>query len=130
MNDSSDDNEDMTFDGTITLAPDASMTADLHATMAGVEVWSDATWRRSAAERSTADAGSAIEIAGLGRATIQGSWNMDSDAPAGALELHGADVLRADFAAIANDCVPLTIDGAPAGQLCNSSDDGSSGGGL
>jgi hypothetical protein len=123
MDDSSDDNEDFVFDGTVTLSPDASMTADLHVSMLGLEVWSDATWNRTA-ERTTARAGSAIELAGLGRATIEGSWNMDSESPAGALELHGTDVLRANFDAVANDCVPLTIDGAPAGQLCEMSDSG------
>jgi hypothetical protein len=125
LDDSSDDNEDWIFDGTLTLNPDASMTADLHTTMLGIEAWCDATWNRTA-DRSTARAGSAIELEGLGRATIEGSWNMDSDAPAGTLELHGADVLRANFGATANDCVPLTIDGAPAGQFCpnTSSDSG------
>jgi hypothetical protein len=118
MDDSSDDNEDFIFDGTATLHPDASMTADLHVTMMGIEVWSDATWNRTV-NRSTARDGSAIELEGLGRATIEGSWNMDSDAPAGALELHGADVLRANFDAVVNDCVPFTIDAAPAGQFCS-----------
>lgn len=128
IDDTSDENEDFTFDGTLSLAPDASMTADLHVTMQGLEVWSDATWRRGANDRSSADAGSAIELGGIGRAEIRGSWNMDSDSPAGALELHGADVLRANFDAVVNDCVPLTIDGAPAGQLCSTADEESGGG--
>lgn len=101
---------------------------NLHVSMGGVEVWSDATWRRSAADRSSADAGSAIEITNVGRAEIRGSWNMDSENPAGALELHGADVLRANFDAVVNDCVPLTIDGAPAAQLCPTAEE--SGGGV
>lgn len=128
MNDSSDDNEDFAFDGSLTLSPDGSMSADLRVSMGGVEVWSDATWRRSGADRSSADAGSAIEITNLGRAEIRGSWNMDSENPAGTLELHGADVLRANFDAVVNDCVPLTIDGAPAGQLCSNEEE--SGGGV
>lgn len=128
MDDTSDEDEDLAFDGSLTLSPGGAMTADLRVTMAGVEVASDATWRSAAAGRTSADAGSTIELTGVGRAEIRGSWNMSSDAPAGALELHGADLLRANFDAISNDCVPLTIDGAPAGELCNT-DEASSGDG-
>jgi hypothetical protein len=110
--------DDFIFDGTITIDIDGSMTADLHTTMAGIEVWSDATWT-SSSNRTTARDGSTIELEGLGRAAIEGSWNMSSDAPAGTLELRGADVLRANFGATANECVPITVDGAPAGQFCS-----------
>lgn len=122
IDDNSDDNEDMSLDGQVTLHPDGSMSAELSVTLAGIEVQSDATWIRTG-DRSSASSGSSIDIGPLGLAEIQGSWNMDSDSPAGALELHGAEVLKADFDRIAGDCVPLTVDGLAAGQLCNDSNE-------
>jgi len=122
IDDSSDDNEDFALDGQVTLATTGAMTADLIVTMAGLEVRSAGTWTRTA-DRSSASAGSTIELTGLGEAEIQGAWNMDSDAPGGAIELHGVDVLRADFDRIAAGCAPLTVDGVASGQICQDTSD-------
>jgi hypothetical protein len=122
IDDTSDDDEDMALDGVVTLDPDGSITAELSATLADIEVHSDATWVRTG-DRSSATAGSSIDMDVLGRAEIEGSWNLDSEAPAGVLELHGAEVLKADFDRIAGNCVPLTVDGLAAGQLCDDSNE-------
>lgn len=122
IDDTSDDNEDVTLDGKVTLNSDTSLTADFSATLGGIKVYSDATWNRTA-ERTTAAEGSYVEVDGLGSADIKGSWNLDSDAPAGVLELHGSDVLKADFGATASGCVPLTVDGNAAGQICQELDE-------
>lgn len=121
IDDTSDENEDVAFDGTVTLNPDGSLVADLTATLEGVTIHSSATWR-AAGEMSTADDGSSIDVDGLGSAEIKGSWSVDSEAPAGSLELHGADVLAADFGRQADGCVPIRIDGQAAGQLCDTDD--------
>lgn len=106
------------LDGTIIARPDRSMTASLSTDLNGMTVVTDATWRPSGAS-TTADAGSIIELVGLGAAAIEGTWNADEDAPAGAIRLRGADVLAADFSRMANGCVPLTVDGGAAGELCD-----------
>ncbi len=124
IDDQSDDNEDLAVEGKVTLNTDGSVTADLSMTLAEILVHSNATWRQNQQTGMvSADEGASIEIDGLGAADIKGSWDQSADAPAGALELHGADVLKADFGAMANGCVPLTVDGAAAGQLCDSEDD-------
>lgn len=123
IDDVSDENDDMSMEGSVTLNTDQSFTANLTTDFGGVEVHSNATWRRSG-ELLAADAGGNIEVTGLGAADIKGSWSMSNENPAGALELHGADVLKADFGNLnANGCVPLTVDGTAAGELCNSSDE-------
>lgn len=111
--------QDLALDGKLIIRPDGSQTAALTATLSGIEVATDATWRPAAGELFTADAGSTIEITGLGLAEIEGQWSMDEDAPSGVLSLHGADVLEADFSRAVSGCVPLTIDGQAAGQLCD-----------
>ena len=120
--DGTSDEEDLAIDGTVSIAPSGAMTAALSLTISGFEVYSDASWRQDG-ELTTAEAGSTVTLAGFGAAEIQGRWSMDSDAPAGALELHGTDVLKADFAATVDGCAPLTVDGKAAGQLCQSSDE-------
>jgi hypothetical protein len=120
IDDTSDEDEDIAMDGTLTVNTDGSATADLSLTIADLTAHSHATWRQ-AGELVTADAGGTIDLAGLGSAEIKGSWSTDSDSPAGAVELHGSDVLKADFGATtAEGCVPLTVDGRAAGQLCDS----------
>lgn len=109
---------DLALDGTLIVRPDGSQTASLTASLLGLEVSTEATWRPAGDVQQTADAGSTIEITGLGLAEIAGRWSMDADAPSGALALHGADVLQADFDLAAGGCVPLTVDGKPAGKLC------------
>ncbi|HVV86379.1 MAG TPA: hypothetical protein VHE35_25155 [Kofleriaceae bacterium] len=110
--------EELALDGTLTLRPDQAMVIALEVSLGGVAVDTDATLTSDGTLSRAAD-GSSIEVDGLGRATIGGAWSLDTDAPAGVLELHGADLLRARFADAASGCVPLTIDGAPAGQLCD-----------
>jgi hypothetical protein len=109
--------EGIALNGTLIFRPDGSQTSALTATLSGLEVATAATWRPGAGEQQTADASSTIELTGLGRARIEGSWSMD--APSGALALRGADVLEADFDLAANGCVPLTVDGKAAGELCD-----------
>lgn len=124
IDDTSDENDDAEINGKVTLNTDGSLSSDLSLMMGGVMVHTSATFRHNETTGMiTADEGAAIEIDGLGAADIKGSWKHDSDAPAGALELHGADVLKADFGATANGCVPLTVDGQAAGQMCESEGD-------
>lgn len=122
VDDTSDENEDVAFEGTVTLNPDNSFVADLTATLEGVTIHSTATWRGGGeGQLATADEGSSIDVDGLGSAEIKGSWSVDSETPAGTLELHGSDVLAADFGRQVDGCVPLRIDGQAAGQLCDTS---------
>lgn len=109
------------FDGTITTRPDGAMEVALTVSLGGLEVATDATFRTG--DRTTADAGSTIDLTGLGSAEIKGAWDADDENPAGALELHGADVLKIDFDRVVDFCAPLTVDGAPAGQICNPPDE-------
>lgn len=108
------------FDGVVTLKPDQRMIVALTAELNGMRAATDATFRPSG-ELTAAEDGSAVEVDGVGRATVHGAWNMSSDTPAGYLELHGAENLRVDFDAMSNGCVPVTIDGAAAGELCQGS---------
>lgn len=110
--------EDLALDGTVIFRPDGSQAASMRLTLAGIEVATEATWRPAAGEQQAADAGSTIEVTGLGLAEIEGRWSMSGNAPSGALALHGADVLEANFDLAAGGCVPLTVDGEAAGQLC------------
>ena len=110
-------NRALGFDGANTIHPDRGMDVALDATLLGAAVYTDATFDRSA-DRTFAAAGSFVDLDGLGRADIAGTWNLTDDAPAGMLELKGADTLRADIAAMVDGCVPLTIDGGAAGELC------------
>jgi hypothetical protein len=119
--DSSAANDDWAFDGTLTMHPDRRMVADLAVTLGGMQTRTRATWRPSG-ELTTADAGSTVELTGFGSAELAGSWRVSNDAPAGAIELHAADVLRVDLAATVDGCAPMTVDGAPAGQLCDADD--------
>lgn len=107
------------LDGSVIFRPDGSQTTDLTSNLGGILVTIDATLRTLPNGNITADAGSSIEVDGLGRAEIAGSWNADEEEPAGAIELRGADTLSANFAAMSNGCVPLTINGAAAGQICD-----------
>lgn len=109
--------EDLAFDGSVTIRPDQELVVALEAELRGITVVTDATYA-SDGTLTSAREGSSIDVAGVGRATIGGAW-MTGDDSAGALELAGADVLRAAFSAKANGCVPLTIDGQPAGALCD-----------
>lgn len=113
--------EQVTLDGRVALRPDGAMVAALEVGLAGITALTDATLVSNGALTS-AVAGGSIEVDGLGRATIHGAWSLDEDNPAGALELRGADVLRADFADAFGGCVPITIDGHAAGQLCQDSE--------
>ena len=113
--------EEVELDGRVTLKPDQALDIALDATLHGVAVFTDATLR-SDGTLSRASDGSSVEVDGVGRATIHGAWSADSENPAGALELRGADVLKANFADAANGCVPITIDGNAAGQICEESD--------
>jgi hypothetical protein len=109
--------ESVMLDGTVILKPDGALAVELDATLAGIAVLTDAVLVADG-EMASVREGGAIEVDGLGRATIHGRWSMDSEAPAGALELHGTDVLRADFSQAFGGCVPISIDGQDAGQLC------------
>jgi hypothetical protein len=113
--------EDVALDGTVTLQPTGAMVAELEAMLQGVSVYTEASLVNDGT-LTHAGEGGAIEVRGLGRATIHGAWSMDSEEPAGALELRGADVMRANFDDAFGGCVPISIDGHDAGQLCESSD--------
>lgn len=109
------------LDGSIELRPAAEqrVITDLYLAFDGEGVHSHLELAFEESGMSTLAAGSWIEVDGLGGARASGTFNMSEDAPEGALTLAGADTLVADFGAASNSCVPLTIDGAPAGQLCD-----------
>lgn len=111
--------ESVRLDGLVVVQPDQSMTIALTAQLSGISVVTDATFEAAANEQMTAAAGSSIEVDGLGSASIHGTWSMTSETPSGALELRGADALRADFDRTVDGCTPLTVDGKAAGQICN-----------
>lgn len=114
-----DPTQELAFDGRIVLHPDQNLVVELDAQLNGLAVVTDATFTSADGDLTTAVAGSSVELEGLGRATIEGAWHATGDTASGAIELHGADVLRADFDAMVDGCIPLTIDGQSAGQLCN-----------
>ncbi|HVK77238.1 MAG TPA: hypothetical protein VM734_28225 [Kofleriaceae bacterium] len=120
--DSAGTEDDLAIDGTVTMHPDERVIVDLRVSLGGLEAISRGTWK-SAGESTTVEAGTTIEVTGVGEAEVQGTWNMDGDFSSGALELHGADVLKVDIAAMVDGCAPITIDGKAAGQICNDSDD-------
>lgn len=110
--------DEVLLDGSVTLRPDQSLVVSLDATLQGMAVFTDATLANDGT-LARASEGSSIDLDGVGRATIHGAWSMDSENPAGALELHGADTMVASFADAFGGCVPITIDGHAAGQLCD-----------
>jgi hypothetical protein len=124
IDDTSDENEDFSFDGKVTVEVGGqALVVDLKATLNGIEAETDATFRSNADQTMTsADDGSVISGAGLGEADIKGAWNMSTESPLGALELHGDDVLKAEFGNVANGCVPLTIGGEKVGELCEANE--------
>lgn len=64
----------------------------------------------------TLSPGSEIEISGLGRAAVEGSWSF-IDPPAGELTVRGADVLVFDISSLDGNCVPYTV-GDERGTVC------------
>jgi hypothetical protein len=112
--------EAVRLDGKVTLLPTGALVAELDATLMGIAVFTDATLTGNG-ELASATEGSMIDVDGLGSATIHGAWSLDDENPAGALELRGADVLKADFAEAFGGCVPIYIDGNAAGQICEAS---------
>ncbi len=111
--------QELSFDGTITLRPDQRMILALEASLGGVTVVTDATFLARDGLTIAAE-GSSIDVEGLGRATIGGAW-FNGEQPAGTLVLEGTDVLRAAYGDKADGCVPLTVDGQAAGELCEQS---------
>ena len=105
------------FDGTITMRPDQKLVISMASTLGGLEAVTDATFLSSDG-LTTASAGSSVEVEGLGSATISGTW-FNGEEPAGTLVLEGADVLRAAYGDKVDGCVPLTVDGQAAGELCD-----------
>jgi hypothetical protein len=84
---------------------------------AGLELVMDCAPADDATTCSLVD-GSGGELAGLGTFAIRGALATgDEEAPVGWIELEGADVLRLELVGGA-ECHPMTVDGAPAGELC------------
>lgn len=115
---------ELLIDGSVEVRPAAEqrVVADLYAAFEGEGVHSHLDLTFTESGMSTLAAGSWIEVDGLGGARASGTFNMSTDTPAGALTLAGADTLVADFDAVEGSCVPLTIDGAPAGELCDTAE--------
>lgn len=108
----------LALNGTVTFPTEDTMIASLTELSEGLETTTEATWRLGTDGKLTADAGSTVELTGLGIAEIAGSWSLDLDLPAGTLSLQGADLLVVDFDHPVNGCAPMTVDGNPAGEVC------------
>jgi hypothetical protein len=109
---------DRSFDGVVETVGTASLTADLDITRddgtAITTVLSLACDNRGLCRATD----SWVALGELGDAAIAGAWRID---PAGGyLTLLGAEALTFDFnAQVTTGCVPYTVDGEPAGELCD-----------
>jgi hypothetical protein len=107
-----DASEDWAFDGMVWLSSDA-LEIDLVATM-----FSSLRMTIGADGAYTAAEGSFIDVDTLGTGEVTGAWSF-ADPPTGSFTLQGADRITFDFDDAVADCVPYTIDDAPAGELCS-----------
>jgi len=107
-----------TIDGEIRLADLTQVSAQLALGIDGLNASSDLRMTCEAQD-CTAGAGSWVDVEGVGTASVSGTWNLDSDDPSGKVTLTGAEVLVVDLDAAADGCIPYSIDGAAAGELCD-----------
>ncbi len=107
------------IDGSIRVDVDRAISAQLTVGTQGLFSTTDLRMTCTDIGACTAGAGSWADVDGIGRFAISGTWNLDEEAPAGRVTLTGAEVLVLDLDANANGCIPFTIDGEPAGELCN-----------
>jgi hypothetical protein len=105
------------IDGTIERAPDGStLAADLSIVATGV--LTTTSLALSCDDRDLCAVGDEawVDVDGLGTADVLGAWR---NTPAGGwLTLVGAQTLTLDLNSIVGSCIPYTVDGDAAGQLC------------
>lgn len=94
-----------------------SLAADLDVTIDDVAIRSILALACDAQGVCAAAPDAMVDIDGLGAATVAGAWRQ---APlGGSLTLIGLETMTFDLNAAAQGCVPYTIDGAAAGELCD-----------
>jgi len=109
-----------TFDGTLRREPGNRLDLELTAGLDVGEAHSDLRIDcESAIMECTALDGSRIDVTGLGAAEVSGTWKLDQQDPRGSLILAGADVLELDFERATENCIPYSIDGEDAGEICD-----------
>lgn len=109
------------LDGTTRTDPATrTTTSDLTIDVGGIWSRSKLTLTTGTDGRTTAAAGSLIDVEGLGEASVSGTWSLAKSAPSGQLTLTGEQVLVFEIADAATDtdCIPYTIEGGDAGELC------------
>lgn len=109
----------MTLDGTAEIEP-AHRTAaiGLRFEVHDLVATSDVEWICDDTELCTASAGSAIDLDGVGRATVEGTRRI-GEPKAGTVTLHGVDDVTFDIAASTADCVPYHRSNGTSGQACD-----------
>ncbi len=118
-----DDDGRWAIDGTIRFDPAAgTLATDLGVELDGPAATTSLRMTGEDGEPWTAGDGSWIDVDGIGAAAVSGTWSLDSDAPSGRMTLTGAEVLVLDLEAAVDGCIPYTIDGAAAGELCDNAE--------
>ncbi len=114
-----DGDDDIFIDGVVELDPVTQAAAiDLTVRAEGIEATSQLTLSCDATDLCSAAEGGEVEIVGIGRAAIEGSWRLDEPAE-GTLTLRGADTVVFDVGASADNCVPYTLADGTTGEVCD-----------
>jgi len=105
------------IEGTIERSPDgSSLSASLSIDQSGILVASSLSLTCDGRSICAAGDDTWVDVDGLGTVDVLGAWRTS---PAGGyLTLVGAQTLTLDLNALADGCIPYTLDGAPAGALC------------
>ena len=112
------DGSEWYFDGEILDAPSGRLSIDLTADIGTGRAHLDLELYCDDEPSCAAIEDSRIEVDGLGSASVGGTWSL-AEPPSGQVMLIGADELILDFDAATAECVPYTIDGEDAGELCD-----------
>lgn len=107
-----------TIDGVVERSPDgARVVAELSTTVDGLAAHAQVSLACDERAVCGIAAPSTIEIDGLGTAEVLGAWR---HAPlGGSLTLVGASKATFDFNAVADGCIPFTVDGGTGHRLCD-----------
>jgi hypothetical protein len=113
-----DDGAELVLDGTVELNPtNPVLVVDLAVTTGDARTVSDLSLHCDDDGICELGDGSAIELDGLGAATIEGLWS--TTLPIGAVFVHGADTVIFDISASeGTGCVDYHLDDGTVGQLC------------